>query len=241
MAAKTTKRGRPKLTDAERKQRAADRAKRQREKRKAQALVIVEESGPRPMSPTDYRFCAAYVQLGKAEPAYRQVFPEAKYPGEGAQRMLARQEIRDFIRETYRLIHKERDRAAAMAARASLLTCEMADDRLAEILQQRRRTRGEMLTRDVKTVLLEGAVPKLDENGRITGYDFSPELATSMLNEGAPVEDADLLKAVKLTYDRRQGIIKPEKQAAASTGAGAMLYKPRWFTPARPVQTLEGT
>lgn len=215
-------------------------AKKQREKKK-NLTPKTAIAGPRPMSKSDYDFCAAYVRLGQKEPAYREVFPDVKYPGEAAGRMMMREEIRDHIKAIFIEISKQRQRAALITARSSLLTLEVADDRLLEVLESRRRTRGEMLTRDVKQLLVEGATPITDDNGKVVDYQLSPELKASLLNESAPVEDADLLKAVKLAYDRKQGIVKPEKPPEV-TFVGTMLYKPKWYQggPVEP-KVIEGS
>lgn len=185
--------------------------------------------GPQPMSKFDYDFCQIYVQTGKMVEAYRQLLPEYKDPSVGAHRMMQRPEIRDHIKAIFRLISKQRQRAAELSARAALLTLEVADDRLLEVLQARRRTRGEMLSRDVKQLLIPGATPKTDDMGNEDGYQISADLQKS-LEEGAPVEDADLLKAIKLTYERKQGIIKAEKPVDP-TPLHVHLYRPQWRTP----------
>lgn len=232
--------GRPKLPPGHHAKKAKERAKRNNAKRSTANLKPQALTGPKPMSKEDYDFCAAFVQLGKQEAAYRQVFPDNKYPGDAAMRMMRRDEIREHIRDIFRIIANERRKAAELSARASLLTLEVADDRLLEVLQTRRKTRGEMLTRDVKMLLVEGATPVQDENGKVVDYEFSLELKNSMLNEGAPVEDTDLLKAIDLTYKRKQGIIKPEKKPEV-TVVNAMLYRPKWFSgPEKQAPMLEG-
>ena len=218
--------------------------KKQRDKKKqltARTAADPGVAGPAPMSRLDYDFCAEYVKVGKQEAAYRNVCPEAKWPGEAAMALMKRVEIREHIKAIFLEISKRRERAAIITARSSLLTLEVADDRLLEIVEQRRRTRGEMLTRDVKQLLVEGATPVTDENGKVVDYQLTPELKASLLNEGAPVEDADLLKAIKLVYDRKQGIVKPEKPPEV-TFVGTMLYKPKWYQAGPPApRTIEGT
>ena len=183
--------------------------------------------GPLPLSQFDYQFCALVVQLGKQAQAYRQLRPEAKNPHTAASRMMERPEIVEHIRAIYAYISKERDRAASLSARACLLTLDLADDRLAEILTQRRKSRGEMFTKDIKQLMVKGALPQTDDDGNITGYAAAPELLAT-LEEGAPVEDADLLKAIKLLYERKQGIVKAEAVPEAAPVA-TMLYRPNWM------------
>lgn len=228
------------LTPKEKAERAKEKAKQQAARKKAQQKKDkaklstanlkpkAELNCPGPMSKFDYEFCQEYVRCGKQEPAYRTLRPEVKYPGEAARAMMMRQEIRDHIKAILKELSNYRQQAAIISARSAALTLEVADDRLLEVLQTRRRTRGEMLTRDVKQLLVEGAKPILDENGKVVDYDLSLELKESLLNESSPVEDADLLKAIKLTYDRKQGIIKAEKPAEV-TFVGTMLYRPQWF------------
>jgi hypothetical protein len=220
---------RAKEKDKARPARKKAQAKKDKAKKSADNLKpTVDLNGPRPMSKFDYEFCQAFVQCGKQEPAYRQLRPDVKYPGEAARAMMMRDEIRDHIKAILKELSQYREKAAIITARSSALTLEVADDRLMEILETRRRTRGEMLTRDIKQLLVEGATPVLDENGKVVDYVLSLDLKASLLNESSPIEDADLLKAIKLTFERKQGIIKAEKPAEV-TFLGTMLYRPKWF------------
>jgi hypothetical protein len=195
--------------------------------------------GPLPLSQFDYTFCQFFVSTGKQTEAYRQTNPEHKDPALAAHRMMKRPEIRDHIREIYRIMSRDRMKAAEIAARANLLTLEVADDRLMEIMATRRKSRGEMFSKDIKQLMVKGAIPLTDDDGNVTGYTGDDAFRES-LEQGAPVEDKDLLTAIKLTYDRRQGIIKAEKPAAVS-GVTVMLYKPKWFGVPRETKTLEAT
>lgn len=200
--------------------------------------AILEIDGIREMSPFDYQFCEAYVRCLKATVAYRMVKPEATNPKMAAHHMMNRLEIQQHIRSIFANMKKERERRAASAARSALLTLDVADDRLLEVLQSRRRTLGESVTRDTKQLFLEGASPITDDSGKVTAYRLEGELQQRFVTEGAPVEDADLLKAIKLTYERRGGIEKIEKQQG-NTFIGTMLYKPKWLA-ARQPQMIDG-
>lgn len=173
-----------------------------------------------------------FVQTGKQVDAVRQVFPEQKDPNRVATRMMQRPEIRDHIREIYRQISEERNRAAAIAARSTLLTLEVADERLMEILEQPRKTLGQMLTKDTKQLFMKGAVQITNEEGRSEGYALTDDVQV-LMDGAAPVEDSDLLKAIDLTYKRKGGIIKAEKEEAPGP-VTVMLYKPKWFGQPRP-------
>jgi hypothetical protein len=217
--------------------RRTERAKAAEERRIAAEKEEIAELGLiAPMTKFDFDYCDAYIQLGKQAAAYTQVRPEEKDPRGAAVRMMKRPEIRDHIKDIMRRISRKRDRAAELSANAALLTLEVADDRLYEIMSTRRRSRGEMLTRDTKMLLVEGATPVMDDNGKIVDYELTKDLKQSLLEEGAPVEDADLMKAIKLTYDRRQGIIKAEK-APVVAFVETLLYKPKWYGGG---QTIEG-
>lgn len=224
------------------KKRAKIRAKARLNEVKLAKLLAEEKrlaiSGPLPLTLFDMQFCDAYVQTGRQEQAWRQLRPEDKDPGVSAMRMMKRAEIRDQIKAIYAIIGKNRSRAAEISANAALLTLEVADDRLMEVMGTRRRTMGEMLTRDVKQLLVAGATPIRDENDKIVDYQLSPELKVALVEESAPVEDADLLKAIKLTYERRRGIVKAEKPVEV-TFIQTMLYRPGWAQKATP-QVIEG-
>ena len=217
---------------------------------------VIEIDGVRPLSDFDYRFCQAYVRTGKQAAAYREINPEAKDPHVSAHRMMERPEIRDHIRAIYKEVSASRERAAQVSARSLLLSLELADERLLEILETPRKTRAEMFTKDTKQVFtpadLKSKRPALppvegetaEEAAAREDYNQVQEEADReaqalrtdrWLQAPAPVEDADILKAVKLTYERRQGIIKAEKEPERNAVA-VMLYQPGW----RKQKTIEG-
>lgn len=200
-----------------------------------QVVAKTEIEGPAPMSQFDFKFCQIYVETGKQSEAFRQLAPEHKHPRAAALRMMQRPEIREHIRAIFKKISSRRDEAAQISATAVMLSLEVADSRLVEVLNTRRRTRGEMLTRDVRMLLVEGTTPEYDEKGKLTGYTYTPELAESMVKESSPIEDADLLKAIKLTYDRKQGIIKADKPVDPGV-ANIYLYRPAWYGNARTIE-----
>ena len=214
--------------------------------------------GPRPLSHFDLQFCHIFVQTAKQVEAWRQLRPDDKDPYRAASRMMQRPEIREHIREIYKAISKERQKAAEVSARANLLSLEVADDRLMEIMQQPRKTRAEMLTRDTKTMLVRAPgfeqnppeLPSLPDDAteeqkeahkaaaqeaREEHYRAQNDALLRHLDAPAPVEDADLLKAIKLTYERKQGIIKADNNPAP-THTTVMLYKPKWFGQQRQCQ-----
>jgi phage terminase small subunit len=236
-------------------------------------------AGDRPLSVQDYDFCQAYVKSGKQAASYTEVWPEAKDPHVQAFRMMQRPEIREHIRAIFRYISADRDRAAKVASRSILLSLEMADDRLVELLETPRKTRGEMMSRDVKELYTpnfrEPAPPKqlpaaaaahpgiaplpmrvVDKDkvavmpaAAVTTEQLEEErTARALLEYGrydgwmqgaAPIEDADLLKAIKLTFERKQGIIKAEAAPVAGP-MQVLLYKPQWFGKPRESVTIEG-
>ena len=205
---------------------------------KVKAAPLEEIAGPRPLSAFDFQFCQIFVQTGKQVEAWRQLRPDDKDPHRAAFRMMERPEIREHIRAIFAEINKSRDRAAVISARSVTLSLEVADDRLMEILEGRRKTRGEMLSKDLRTPLIKGLVQEIDEDGNPTTVSASDEVLES-LKGPAPVEDSDLLKAIDLTYKRKQGIIKADKPVDAGP-VNVMLYKPQWFGQARTVPELEG-
>jgi hypothetical protein len=183
--------------------------------------------GPRDLSPDDLRFVAEFVQCGKAAHAYAAVFPESKNSAVQGFRMMQRDEIRDQIKLTFKKIAQRRERAAEMTANASLLSLELADERLHEILSTRRLNQAEKLGREVKQIFLDGVTSKLDDTGKIAGFEIAPEVQEQLQAQGAAVEDSDLLKAIDLTLKRKGGIIKQEK-APAPTLVQNIIYRPAW-------------
>ena len=194
---------------------------------KVKAKPLEELEGPRPMSLFDFEFCDAFIRTGKQAQAWRQLRPDDKDPGVSAHRMMQRPEIREHIKAIYAQVSKDRGRAVEISARSALLSLEVADDRLMEILESRRKTRGEMLSKDLRTPLVKGITQEQDEDGNPAGCSATAEMMESL--EGpAPVEDGDLLKAIDLTYKRKQGIIKAEKPPEVGP-VNVLLYKPKWF------------
>jgi hypothetical protein len=194
----------------------------------------------KPLTADEVRFCTNYCETGNQAEAYRSVWPEQKNPHAGANRLMRRIEVREFINSTLEAINR---RGADAAARALLLRLDVADARLAEILTMRRRSRGEMLTRDTRQLQMAGVTPKLvpppGGKGRPSvELQKTPEFEAS-LEQSAPVEDADLLKAIDLTYKRRVGY--PQKAGApdAPNPVNVFLYEPKWKVAAREPKTIE--
>lgn len=182
----------------------------------------------RELTTEEIQFCSNFLNTDNQAEAYRMVWPDHVNPHTGASRLMKRPEIRDLLNTARR---KRREKLADAVARSGLLSLELAEDRLTEVLTSRRRTRGEMLTRDTKELQIAGVdaeiVPNPSGKGRPTiKLTKTPEFESS-LEEGAPVEDTDLLKAIDITFKRRMGYpSKPQDIPAPQTNF--ILYKPQW-------------
>ena len=183
----------------------------------------------KPLTAQELQFCTNYCDSGNQAEAFRSVWPEDKNPHTGASRLMRRPEIKHQIMRT---LERLRERSADAAARALALTLENADSRLAELITTRRRTRGEMFTRDTGELQDGGVSIKITPNPNGKGKpvvslakssDFEASLA-----EPAPIEDSDLIKAIDLTYKRKAGYpLKPSEKAPPAP-TNVFLYQPAW-------------
>lgn len=172
-------------------------------------------------------FCRLYVRTGNQAEAFRAVWPEVKHPGSGANKLLKKEPIRRYLAC---VIDKAQEKSAERSAEELVLATESADARLAELVNARRLTRGELLTRMVRNLELPGVenTVQVDENGNPNEVSVRSEEYTSTLGEGAPIEDSDLLKTIDLVYKRLGSYPQNGTQPTQQTFI-THLYRPQWL------------
>jgi hypothetical protein len=201
----------------------------------------------RPLTAEEMLFCRNYCEHGNQSEAYRQVWPDASRPQQAATAMMKRPEIKLHINQVIEGLSR---RAADASARALSLNLEEVDARLAELILSRRRTRGEMLTRDTGELHVEGAgfkvIPAEGGKGKPAVVPTMTDELKASLEEDAPIEDADLIRAIDAAYKRRQGYPQKKSDAPPPVANNVYLYKPQWkleqeraATPALPVVEAE--
>jgi phage terminase small subunit len=183
----------------------------------------------KPLTAQELVFCKNYCDHGNQVEAFRDVWPDHKSPHGAASRLMKRPEIKDQIT---RILEKNRDRAAEDAARSLGLTLAAADSRLAELIQTRRRTRGEMFTRDTGELQDGGVSIKLQPppsgKGKPVVTIEKSEGFEASLSESAPIEDSDLIKAIDLTYKRKAGFPLKPSESKPPAPTNVFLYQPAW-------------
>jgi hypothetical protein len=183
----------------------------------------------KPLTAEELLFCQNYCETGNQAEAFRSVWPDDKNPHTGASRLMKHREIRDQNRL---ILEKMRDRAAETSARALLLTLDEADGRLAELIRTRRRTRGEMLTRDTRELQDGGVsieiVPPPSGRGKPTIKLNKSDKFEKSLEGAAPIEDADLIRAIDLTYKRKAGFPLKPSESKPPAPTNVFLYQPAW-------------
>jgi hypothetical protein len=183
--------------------------------------------GEKPLTAEELKFCQNYCLTGNQSESVRMTWPDVTDVNGVGYRLMRRTEIKEQIKA---ILAKMREQAADASARAMMLTLSQADLRLAELLTQRRRTRGEMLTRDTKELHVPGVSVELvsgSRGGKPLPVQRTSEEFDATLNECAPIEDTDLIKAIDLTYERLGGY--PDKKAEQPTQTNVYLYKPQWL------------
>ena len=111
---------------------------------------------------------------------------------------------------------------------------EKAESRLAELIHQRRHNRGEMLTQMTGKVHDKGITFET-----VTGPQGGTKIVpvhsqefTDSLEQPKPIEDADLAKAIDITF-KRLGAYLGKTDAASTPVQNNYLYRPKWLQVAR--------
>ena len=113
------------------------------------------------------------------------------------------------------MLDKIQEKAAERSAETLTLILEKAESRLAEIIEQRRHNRGEMLTQMTGKVYDKGITFETvtwPQGGTKIVPVYSQEF-TDSLEQSKPIDDADLVKAIDITF-KRLGAYRGKTDAA---------------------------
>jgi hypothetical protein len=140
----------------------------------------------------------------------------------------------DVQKHIANMLEKIQEKAAERSAAALTLTLERAESRLAELIEQRRHNRGEMLTQMTgkvhdKSITFETVTGPQGGTKIIPVY--SQEF-TDSLEQPKPIEDTDLVKAIDITF-KLLGAYLSKTDAASTPVQNNYLYRPQWLQVAR--------
>ena len=140
----------------------------------------------------------------------------------------------DVQKHIANMLEKMQEKAAERSAEALTLTLEKAESRLAEIIETRRHNRGEMLTQMTGKVYDKGITFETvtgPQGGTKIVPVYSQEF-TDSLEQPKPIDDADLVKAIDITF-KRLGAYPGKTAAPAAPVQNNYLYRPQWLQVAR--------
>jgi hypothetical protein len=136
----------------------------------------------------------------------------------------------DVQKHIANMLEEIQERAAERSAEALILILEKAESRLAEMIETRRHNRGELLTQMTGQVYDKGITFK-----RVTGPQGGTKIVpvysqefTDSLEQPKPIDDADLVKAIDITF-KRLGAYPGKQAEPAAPVQNNYLYRPQWL------------
>ena len=183
----------------------------------------------KPLTRQELQYCEHYCIHGNQTQAYRETWPDTARPADAASKLMKRANVQKHIANR---LEEIQEKAAERSAEALTLTLEKAESRLAEMIEQRRHNRGEMLTQMTGKVHDKGITFET-VTGPQGGTKIVPvysEEFTDSLEQPKPIDDADLVKAIDITFKRLGAYLRKTDPAPVQNN---YLYRPQWLQVAR--------
>ena len=199
--------------------------------RRTGATMTKSKKAAKPLTRQELQYCEHYCIHGNQTQAYRQTWPDTARPADAASKLMKRADVQEHIAT---MLEKMQEESAERSAEALILTLEKAESRLAELIEQRRHNRGEMLTQMTGKVYDKGITFETvtgPQGGTKIVPVYSQEF-TDSLEQPKPIEDADLVKAIDITF-KRLGAYPGKTEAPAAPVQNNYLYRPQWLQVAR--------
>ena len=186
----------------------------------------------KPLTRQELQYCEHYCIHGNQTQAYRETWPDTARPADAASKLMKRADVQNHIAN---MLEKIQEKAAERSAEALILTLEKAESRLAEMIETRRHNRGEMLTQMTGKVYDKGITFETvtgPQGGTKIVPVYSQEF-TDSLEQPKPIDDADLVKAIDITFKRLGAYPGKAEAAPAAPVQNNYLYRPQWLQVAR--------
>ena len=197
----------------------------------AQVSALKSKKAAKPLTRQELQYCEHYCIHGNQTQAYRETWPDTARPADAASKLMKRPDVQKHIAN---MLENIQEKAAERSAEALILTLEKAESRLAEMIETRRHNRGEMLTQMTGKVYDKGVTFET-VTGAQGGTKIVPVYSqefTDSLDQPKPIDDADLVKAIDITF-KRLGAYPGKADAAPAPVQNNYLYLPQWLQVAR--------
>jgi hypothetical protein len=186
----------------------------------------------KPLTRRELQYCERYCIHGNQTQACREVWPDVARPADAASKLMKRADLQKHIAN---MIEEMQEEAAERSAEMLTLQLEKAESRLAELIETRRHNRGEMLTQMTGKVYDKGITFETvtgPQGGTKIVPVYSQEF-TDSLEQPKPIDDADLVKAIDITFKRLGAYPGKADAHAAAPVQNNYLYRPQWLQVAR--------